>query len=101
MLSGLTALPEDWDTSQSQNHQMFSEVDNWFYKFLGGIRHTEKGLLIKPVKLDYIDYVKATHRGIEVVRNKDEVKVTLPCKARVQIGDTDKEFEAGTYTFNF
>ncbi len=99
--SGLTTLPEDWDMSQSQNHQSFGVINYWLYCYVGGIRHTDDGILIEPIKLQDVDYVKVTHKGIEVERNKDEVKVTLPSKARVKIGETDKEFDAGTYMFSF
>ncbi len=99
--SGLTALAEDWDMSQSKNHQMFSEVDRWLYNYLGGIKHTDNGVLIEPLKIEGIDYVKATHKGIIVERNGSNVKVTLPHKAKIKIGNTEEEVLAGEYEFEF
>ena len=49
--NGLTTLPETWDMTCSLNHHMFSEVDNWMYKYVGGIHMTEDGILVKPYKM--------------------------------------------------
>jgi alpha-L-rhamnosidase len=34
---GATTLRESWDGTNSQNHQMFGAVDEYFYKYLAGI----------------------------------------------------------------
>lgn len=99
--SGLTTLPEDWDMSQSQNHQLFSEIDHWLYRYVGGIRYTDAGLLIAPIPLKEVGYVKVTHNGICVERNGSSVTVTLPCNARIQIGNTDTIAEPGTHSYSF
>lgn len=98
---GLTTLAEDWDMSQSQNHQMFSEVDHWLYRYVGGIRHTDDGLVIAPLPLKDVSYVKVTHKGISVERKGSEVTVTLPQSARILIGNTDTVAPAGTHRFTF
>lgn len=38
-----TTLLEQWDGRNSQNHQMFGSVDEFFYKYLAGIRSPEDG----------------------------------------------------------
>ena len=50
ILNGMTTLCENWDMSDSCNHHMFSEVDMWFYKYIGGIRidKSAKAAHIKP-----------------------------------------------------
>ena len=97
--SGMTTLCERWDMSYSQNHHMYSEVDNWFYRYLGGIKYTDEGLLISPCYLEEVEKVSVCHKGIAVERNEREVKVTLPVSARVKIGDFDGMVEPGEYTY--
>ncbi len=36
--NGATTLWEEWDGKNSHNHQMFGSVDEFFYKYLAGIR---------------------------------------------------------------
>ena len=40
---GSTTLVETWEGKNSHNHQMFGSVDEYFYKFLAGIRSPEDG----------------------------------------------------------
>jgi len=99
--NGATTLCEGWSMKNSQNHHLHSEIDHWLYRYVGGIRLTEEGLVIAPVYLDWLDEVKVTHREISVVRKGKKVTVTVPCRARVMIGSENREVEEGTYTFNF
>ena len=100
ILQGHTTLCESWNMSQSCNHHMFSEVDHWLYRYVGGIKYTSNGLIIKPVLLKNVSYVKAEHKGIVVIRNKDKVHLILPVEARVIIGNIDKLLPPGEYEFN-
>ncbi|HJA93119.1 MAG TPA: family 78 glycoside hydrolase catalytic domain [Candidatus Eisenbergiella merdipullorum] len=80
---GMTTLCEHWQMKSSLNHHMFSEVDCWFYRFLGGIRISEKGVEICPVFLKELDFVNASHRDIQVFYDRKRLQVTVPCKAKV------------------
>ena len=101
ILQGNTTLCESWDMTQSCNHHMFSEVEHWFYRYLGGIKYTKDGLVIKPLPLKNVEYVKAEHKGISVTVDKNDVHVVLPKPARVIIGDTDEALPEGEYDFKF
>ncbi len=97
--SGMTTLCEDWDMKTSLNHHMFSEVDFWFYKYLGGIRIENGDITIKPLFLDSIKWVKAEHKGIKVYWNEEEVRITLPKRGKIEIGDISEERDAGEYIY--
>ena len=99
ILQGHTTLCESWDMNNSCNHHLFSEVDHWFYRYVGGIKYTKAGLVIHPLLLSAVDYIKAEHKGVAVTRNKNKINLVLPVKARVIIGDTDKMFPPGEYEF--
>ncbi|MDR1861207.1 MAG: glycoside hydrolase family 78 protein [Bacteroidales bacterium] len=66
--NGLTALPEQWDGIQSQNHQMFGSITEYFYKYLAGIRSPVEGITtrgyrhihIAPELPDSLNSVSAT-----------------------------------------
>ena len=96
---GMTTLCESWDMTSSLNHHMFSEVENWFYKYLGGIRVTDEGFVIAPVYLEDIDYVKATHKGVWVERKGKHLTVKLDVEAKIVIGDSDFNASPGEYQF--
>lgn len=64
--NGATGLCEAWDMCSSHNHHMFSEVDNWFYKYIAGIQFTENGLVIKPIKQSFLSSFTAKHNDIMV-----------------------------------
>ncbi|MBE7049286.1 MAG: hypothetical protein E7394_00760 [Ruminococcaceae bacterium] len=99
IINGMTTLCERWDMSFSQNHHMFSEVDNWFYRYLGGIKFTDDGLVISPVYLKDVEYVKVTHRGITVERKGKDVKVKLSQCAQIKIGTHNEKVCPGEYLF--
>lgn len=96
---GMTALCEDWPMKSSLNHHMYSEVDCWFYRFLGGIRISEEGVEIHPVFLKGLDYVKASHRDIEVFYDRECLKVTVPCQAKVILNGETFVVEPGSHQF--
>lgn len=99
IINGMTTLCERWDMSFSQNHHMFSEVDNWFYRYLGGIKFTDDGLVISPVYLKDVEHVKVTHRGITVERKGKDVKVKLSQCAQIKIGTHNEKVCPGEYLF--
>ena len=95
---GMTTLCEDWEMKHSLNHHMFSEVDLWFYRSLAGIRRDEKELIIAPVFLKELDWVRASHAGISVFWNKERITVTVPEKATLILGNKRIPLSAGTTT---
>ena len=36
---------------------MFSEVDNWFYRYVGGIKYTDDSLVINPIYLENVNKI--------------------------------------------
>lgn len=96
---GNTTLCECWSTESSRNHHMYSEVDNWLYRYVGGIKYTDSGLVISPVFLEQITEFVVEHNGIRVVRNHQKLSVTLPCAAKIIVGDCNRIFGKGIYEF--
>lgn len=94
---GNTTLAENWIRGSSQNHHMFSEVDNWLYRYVAGIQVNEEGITIKPCVIEGVDYVKAFYRGISVERTGEKVEITVPQETRVVFGKNDKLFAPGKY----
>lgn len=97
---GLTTFCENWNAkNNSLNHHMFSEVDRWFYRYIGGIRLDEDGLRIKPLSLSAVTSFKASHRDIEVALENGIYTVTLPSCAEVIFGEKTYALKKGTYRF--
>lgn len=96
---GQTTLCENWNMTQSRNHHMFSEVDNWMYKYIGGIHMTEEGITIKPYILENVSKVTAEHRGIKVERDNNTIRLTTPVKVQFEVGKIRKELTPGEYEF--
>lgn len=99
ILNGCTTLCENWLPTDSRNHHMFSEVDNWFYRYVGGIRITEEGVIIQPYMLEAVSEVDVSFEGIQVSRKNNRVFVALDRTARVIIGKTNDSFQPGSYEF--
>lgn len=97
--NGMTTLCERWDMSYSNNHHMFSEVDNWFYRYVGGIKYTEDGLVINPIYLENVNKVEVSHMGNKVVREGKKVEVFLVTPAKIVVGDTIIDAKEGSYEF--
>lgn len=65
---GATTLLETWEGKHSHNHQMFGSVDEFFYKYLAGIRSPEDGVTtrgykhihIQPYVPEGLSFVKAS-----------------------------------------
>jgi alpha-L-rhamnosidase len=65
---GSTTLLEQWEGKNSHNHQMFGSVDEYFYKYLAGIRSPEDGgttrgykqIQIQPYLPEGLSFVNAS-----------------------------------------
>jgi len=76
--NGFTALLEDWDItegSRSLDHQYFGSIDEWFYKYVAGVRSPSdpgyEAIEIAPEIVPELDWAEAsveTVRGIVDVR---------------------------------
>lgn len=96
---GATTLCEHWRMTSSNNHHMFSEVDHWLYKYVGGIRLEENGLVIAPVLSDHIRSFKVTHRNITVERKDALLSVSVPCNAVLKLNGKMTSLQKGEYSF--
>jgi alpha-L-rhamnosidase len=73
--NGATTLWEKWSGKSSHNHQMFGSVNEFFYKYLAGIRppmdsgiaHGYQHIVIKPVVPEGLQHVNAS---LETVSGK-------------------------------
>ena len=73
--NGATTLWENWAGQNSHNHQMFGTVNEYFYKYLAGIRPPGEGMTsvgyrqvhIQPYIAEGLKYVKAS---VESVRGR-------------------------------
>lgn len=71
--NGATTLWEDWRGESSHNHQMFGSVNEYFYKYLAGIRApsdqgtspTYEQILIRPYLPEDLEHAQAS---VETVR---------------------------------
>ncbi len=103
---GLKNLCEQWyltnfaGETESLNHHMFSEVENWFYKHLAGIHLDSNGLVIKPCFVKEIDMVRAKHRNIEVYWDKQKLTVTTDMPAKVVLNGKEYSVEEGVSIFD-
>lgn len=95
--SGMTTLCEKWDMQDSLNHHMWSEVDTWFYKHLAGIRTDNGRIIIKPVFLEQLDYVRARYKGIRVEWNRNELKIKSDKPFTLCTGKNVRQCEKGAY----
>jgi alpha-L-rhamnosidase len=69
---GATTLQEEWSGRNSNNHQMFGSIDEFFYKYLAGIRSPEdektstgyKHIHIKPYVPEGLSSVEASVKTV-------------------------------------
>lgn len=85
--NGATSLCETWSMDSSNNHHMFSEVDNWFYKYIAGIQFTENGVLVKPLQQNFLNKFIAKHRGITVRYENNVFEVSSDVKITFMYSD--------------
>ena len=96
--SGMTALCETWSMNASLNHHMFSEVDHWFYKYLGGIRLGEDGLTIEPHFVG-LKSLKAKHKDICIEYDETTIKIKAPTDFTLKLKGKTSRLEKGEYEF--
>lgn len=96
---GYKTLCESWDIHDSCNHHMFGEVDNWFYKYLGGMCYEGGKLTIKPHRVSGINEVEVTRRDVTVKIKDEKLSVTLQSDAKVIWNGKEYNVSAGTHTF--
>jgi alpha-L-rhamnosidase len=97
--NGATALCESWEMKSSNNHHMYSEVDNWMYKYIAGINFTENGVVIRPAKQHFLNEFTARHEDISVLY-KDGI-YTIETKREVKIVFEDMEVFVGNGTYTY
>lgn len=95
---GAANLCEAWSMTSSLNHHMFSEVDHWFYRYLAGIKLSENGLVIEPHFVG-LDYVKATHKDIEVEFDKEKISIKSGRKFTLKLNNKCEKLDKGNYKF--
>ena len=95
--NGMTTLCETWDMSSSCNHHMFSEVDNWLYRYVAGICIGYNGVIIKPQYINTIEYVKANVGELKIERNKNTCKIFAPHEVKLVLNDEMKILSAGEH----
>ncbi len=98
--NGATGLCEHWRMRSSNNHHMFSEIDNWLYKYIGGICLNEDGVVIAPRLLDEVSCFKVSYKEITVERKENILNIILPCEAVFLFNNNRLELEKGEYSFN-
>ncbi len=96
---GMTTFCENWDMIASCNHHMFSEVDNWFYKYVAGIRVNAGEIEIKPCFVTAVEKVKASHNGVYVEYDTEKMTVKTDKTIKVTIGDETQVVEKGIHEF--
>ena len=90
ILKGATTLWESWEGNDSQNHQMFGSISEWFYKHILGIRTLEAGFKTFEIcpKFDMLTFAEGEHNtpyGNIVVR-WDKTAETVLYKITVPAG---------------
>lgn len=119
--TGATSMTEAWDANHhaSQNHYMFGQVVEWFYRHLAGIQCDPTGpgykkIVVRPHPVGDLEWVRARYQSIrgEIVSNwqregdRFTLHVTIPANttARVLMPGRDGEREvheigSGEYEF--
>ncbi len=106
---GATTLWEKWSGENSHNHQMFGSVDEFFYKYLAGIRaptdgRTNRGyqqIHIQPYVPEGLSWVEASLETVagtvkshwENKTNSFELKVVIPANSAGSVSIPRLDFE--------
>ena len=96
---GATTLCETWNMKSSNNHHMFSEVDNWLYKYVGGICITDSGIEIAPKLLGQVKNFKAVYRDISVERRENTLIVNVPGDAVLKMDGKTISLKKGEHNY--
>ena len=70
--NNMTTLCETWNMTMSLNHQMFAAIDNWFYKYVAGIKYKQGKIIVSPCKITGINYVTAKTKDIVIKIENNE-----------------------------
>ena len=97
--SGMTTFAECWDLTCSQNHHMYSEVDNWFYKYVGGLDFEDGKVVLKPYIVPGIDHVKVNWRDVEIERKNNSLFINTGRTISLILNNETKELCKGSYSF--
>lgn len=97
--NGQTTLCENWDMHNSRFHHMYSEVDNWFYKHLGGINIKKGNIIIKPCFLNDVERVSVSHRNISVNYDKSSIEIFVPTEATLIMNNKEYVLTPGKSIF--
>ncbi len=67
---GKTSLTEGWNGGTSQDHFMFGQINEWFYRHLAGIQDDPDSpgfqkIIIKPALVGDLTWVKASYDSIQ------------------------------------
>ena len=100
ILQGQTTLAETWslDGNNSRFHHMYSEVEHWFYRYLGGLRYEEGRLTVRPVALDAIESLTVTRKGVKIAYDRETVTVTSDTDFTLVLADETRALGAGEYS---
>lgn len=83
--NGMTTLCEAWDMSDSLNHHMFSEVDMWFFKHLGGIHIYAGEVVIIPEPFTQPKTIDVKYKDVYVHREGNYIKVETSHPIKIKI----------------
>ena len=112
---GATTLTEQWDPRQgsSWNHLMMGQIDEWFFKRIGGIQNRPgsvgmRHLLISPTLVGDLTSVKAStttlYGKVSVDCSKNSITVEIPvgCDATISLDNGfKKHVGSGRHSFDF
>ena len=113
---GATTLTEQWDPRQgsSWNHFMMGQIDEWFYRSLGGIRAGSDGfrhIVIRPEPVGDLTFVRAacatpcgrvaSHWRRAGGRFTLDVEIPANCTAEVWLPADDEPHRIGSGHYRF
>lgn len=98
ILNGVTTLCESWRMGSSLNHHMYSEVDHWFYRYLGGIQLSPDGLVIEPHFIG-LKHLKAMHKEIAVEYDEKTIRIKSPIDFTLVLYGKKYHCHKGWHTF--
>ena len=77
---------------------MYSEVDHWFYRYLGGIQLSPNGLVIEPHFIG-LTHLKATHKEIEVEYDTKTIRIKSPVEFTLTLYGKEYCCDKGEHSF--
>ena len=120
LANGATTTWEQWISGpslRSRDHAFLGTVDDWFYKYLGGIRPAEPGYRVIDIRPCFPDGLSWVHAAIHTPYglvssqwqrdNSGEVKLTIeiPPNSRANVwipgSSSSRQFGSGQHTVSF